>query len=266
MPADFGHTVLSVDSLIGKTVLSLTSGNKIGEVSDLVIDPLAGSLLGLIVQLANGGAQNAIIAREIYSLGADAVMARGDRSTANLSDSSISSYPLARKNITGAKIITEGGKLLGEVASVYVDTASSPIAIIYEVRESLLDKLLRRAVFIPASAGLAVSDNAERIIVPNEVLKDSAGDVHELNSHLAEPDVAEKTLIRGRRTAAMQAFRQGVIEITETGEEAVVNKQPRVIEEVVVSREVAEHAERVSATVRKGDVEVERIEGKRSPS
>jgi uncharacterized protein (TIGR02271 family) len=52
-------------------------------------------------------------------------------------------------------------------------------------------------------------------------------------------------------------FDEVVIELTETREEPVVGKQERVVEEVVVSKDVAERTETVRDTVRRKDVEVE---------
>ncbi len=56
------------------------------------------------------------------------------------------------------------------------------------------------------------------------------------------------------------AFKEGVIEVTETSEEAVVNKQARVVEEVVVGKDVTERAETVRDTVKRTDVEVEQLD------
>lgn len=55
------------------------------------------------------------------------------------------------------------------------------------------------------------------------------------------------------------ASREGVIEITETDEEAVVAKSARVVEEVVVGKDTQERVETVRDTVRRTDVEVEEI-------
>ena len=65
-------------------------------------------------------------------------------------------------------------------------------------------------------------------------------------------------------------MRGGTIEMTETSEEAVVSKQARVVEEVIVGKDVQERAETVRDTVRRTDIDVEQLEtnpkvkGKRS--
>ena len=51
-----------------------------------------------------------------------------------------------------------------------------------------------------------------------------------------------------------------VIELTETAEEAVVGKSARVVEEVLVGKEVSQHTEVIQDTVRRTEVEIEEIE------
>jgi len=57
----------------------------------------------------------------------------------------------------------------------------------------------------------------------------------------------------------MAAFKEGTIEMTETAEEAVVNKRARVIEEVVIDKDVQERTETVRDTVRRTDVDVQKV-------
>jgi uncharacterized protein (TIGR02271 family) len=60
---------------------------------------------------------------------------------------------------------------------------------------------------------------------------------------------------------ANQAFQEKVIEVTETVEEPVVAKTARVVGEVAVNKEAQQRTETVRDTVRKSDVEVERLPG-----
>jgi uncharacterized protein (TIGR02271 family) len=68
--------------------------------------------------------------------------------------------------------------------------------------------------------------------------------------------------------ADLAAFKEGEIELRETSEEAVVGKEARVVEEVVVGKEVSERTETVNETLRRTDVEVEQLgaEGGRNMS
>ncbi|HWL81787.1 MAG TPA: DUF2382 domain-containing protein [Roseomonas sp.] len=58
-------------------------------------------------------------------------------------------------------------------------------------------------------------------------------------------------------TGADEAFRDRTIEATEHTEEAVVSKEARVVEEVIINKESTQHEETVRDTVRRQDVEVE---------
>lgn len=53
------------------------------------------------------------------------------------------------------------------------------------------------------------------------------------------------------------AFQERIIEATETAEEAVVDKQARVVEEVVVRKEADDRTRTISDTVRRTEVEIE---------
>jgi uncharacterized protein (TIGR02271 family) len=60
---------------------------------------------------------------------------------------------------------------------------------------------------------------------------------------------------------AAAAFREDVIEIQETAEEVVVAKEARVVEEVIVAKDVEERVEQVSDRVRRTEIDVERDQG-----
>lgn len=57
--------------------------------------------------------------------------------------------------------------------------------------------------------------------------------------------------------ADLHAFREETIELTETAEVPVVNKQTRVVEEVVVGKEAQERVETIHETVRRKDVDID---------
>jgi uncharacterized protein (TIGR02271 family) len=59
-------------------------------------------------------------------------------------------------------------------------------------------------------------------------------------------------------------FQERSIEVTETAEEAVIGKSARVVEEVVVSKDVEQRTETIDDTVRKTKVDVDRVGDDRS--
>jgi stress response protein YsnF len=63
---------------------------------------------------------------------------------------------------------------------------------------------------------------------------------------------------------AEKAFQDKTVELTETGEEAVISKEARVVGEVSLNKTTAEREETVEATARRTEVKVEEIEPKDS--
>lgn len=61
------------------------------------------------------------------------------------------------------------------------------------------------------------------------------------------------------RQANLNAFKEGSIEVRETAEEPVIGKTARVVEEVVVGKETRERTQTIKDTVRRTDVEVQRM-------
>jgi uncharacterized protein (TIGR02271 family) len=69
--------------------------------------------------------------------------------------------------------------------------------------------------------------------------------------------VERRPVDRPATEADFAAAKERTVEVAETDEEPVVRKQARVVEEVVVSKDVEEHTETIRDTVRRTEVEVE---------
>lgn len=68
--------------------------------------------------------------------------------------------------------------------------------------------------------------------------------------------------LKGGIGASDDLLRERTVELTETAEEAVVAKDARIVEEVVLRKDVNERVETVEDTVRRTEVDVERIDPK----
>lgn len=102
------------------------------------------------------------------------------------------------------------------------------------------------------------------------------GGVHVV-THVTETPVTESVRLREEHvtverhavdrpvTAAdTTAFKEGTFEVRQHAEVAVVSKEARVVEEVVIGKKVSEHTETVHDTVRRTDVVVEELTDKKS--
>jgi uncharacterized protein (TIGR02271 family) len=122
-----------------------------------------------------------------------------------------------------------------------------------------------------------VRDNGREEVIPivEENLVVGKRDVNRggvrVRSYVSEVPVHEQVRLRNERVnverrrvdqplsaAEGDAFRERTIDMTATGEEAVVGKNARVVEEVVVSKTAEEHVETIDDSVRKTEVEIER--------
>ena len=87
-------------------------------------------------------------------------------------------------------------------------------------------------------------------------------EVHLRDEHVT---VERRPVNRPATERDLAAFKEGTIEVPETHEELVVAKEARVVEEVVINKDVTERTERVQDTVRRTEVEVEPIGQESAP-
>jgi len=123
-----------------------------------------------------------------------------------------------------------------------------------------------------------VSENAQAIPVVQEELRVGKREVERggvrVWKHVTEIPVEENVNLRQEHVHVERravdrpitdadvatAFKDETVELTERSEEAIVTKDARVVEEVVVSKDVEQRTETVRDTVRKTDVDVEQID------
>lgn len=73
--------------------------------------------------------------------------------------------------------------------------------------------------------------------------------------------VERRPVDRAVSATDMTAFREGTIEVTETSEVPVVSKEARVVEEVLIGKEVTQRTQEVNETARRTEVDVEELTG-----
>ena len=74
-------------------------------------------------------------------------------------------------------------------------------------------------------------------------------------------NVERRPVDRAATTADFDAGKEASFEVRASGEEAVVGKSSRVVEEILVGKEASERTEAIKDTVRKTEVEVENLPG-----
>jgi uncharacterized protein (TIGR02271 family) len=135
------------------------------------------------------------------------------------------------------------------------------------------------------TAGRADFDTRDEATIPvvEEEIRIGKRDVEQggvrVHTHVEETPVHEEVTLRDEHVdverrpvdrpltdADAAAFREGSFEVRERDEEAVVDKQARVVEEVSIRKDVDQRTETVDDTVRRTDVDVEQLGGERRTS
>lgn len=129
----------------------------------------------------------------------------------------------------------------------------------------------------PMASGRGMGKDEEMIPVVEETLRVGKREVGRggvrVRSYIVETPVSEQVSLHEEHvsverhpvdggTVPADAFRERTIEMTETAEEAVVSKDARVVEEVVVRKIADDRTETVNETVRRTEVEVDNNVGK----
>ncbi len=155
--------VENIQRIIGRAVVSLETANKLGKVTDLLVDPLSGQLAGLCAQREDESYALASIL-DMHEIGPDAVMVEGDTSLVLTEASPLNKLPKAKGDLIGVKVVTDHGQVLGSISNLYLYLGKRPV-FIYEVRSSLIDKLLGREIYFPASLISAFAADRKSVLV-----------------------------------------------------------------------------------------------------
>jgi uncharacterized protein (TIGR02271 family) len=124
--------------------------------------------------------------------------------------------------------------------------------------------------------GLGAKGQEEKFQVIEEEMRVGKSEVESggvrAKTHVTEEPVSEKVTLREEKVNVErrpvdrdvsgfegEAFKEEDIEFKEYREEPIVEKRARVIEEIVLTRDVSEHTETIEGTVRRQDVDIEHL-------
>jgi sporulation protein YlmC with PRC-barrel domain len=121
--------MLQGKTLRGRAVVDLDAAEKIGNLAELVLDPASRRVAGLIVShrrsVFSGRRQIVLPAVIVYAVGPDAITVR------RLGDAGFEMWQLSGlprlSQITGLKVVSFSGKLLGVTTDVLIDPADGRI-------------------------------------------------------------------------------------------------------------------------------------------
>ena len=156
---------MRADELKGRAVVTLADATRIGRIDDVLFDASYHDVLGFRVKAGAFHRAEALPRASVRAIGADAITV-ADHSAVNSPDRFAElEGAQALSDIEHTKVVTEGGALLGSIASVELDDNAERV-LGYTLDAPLLDRMRGRAPWIRAQDVSRVSD---LMIVPESV-------------------------------------------------------------------------------------------------
>ena len=136
--------------LAGLAVMTLTGGEKVGRIDDVVFDPASGRVTGFFVDRGGMFSKPKFLpAGDVHSIGDDALTLVSE--TALLDGPSALTGELAAKTVEGLPVLSPAGTVLGKVADISVDTQSLTVPYLL-LAAGLVSNALHGKPHLPLSA------------------------------------------------------------------------------------------------------------------
>jgi uncharacterized protein YrrD len=154
-----------VSDVLGKPVVSAATGEKVGKVADVLLDPAVTRIVGLVVSGGLFSGEHVLAYEDVQTVGRDAVIARS-------TDGSISAKEWRKQavettrwgTLLNRRVMTAGGRQLGAVKDLQIDEARGEVQG-YDIAASALGGLSERHTLVPRSGGITIGPDA--IILPD---------------------------------------------------------------------------------------------------
>ena len=161
-------------NIIGKTVVSAETGDRLGSVSDALLEQGGDRVVGLVLGSGLLAKQHVMPFENVQTLGGDAVLARTEAGIVGPRQWRKSGAKTMRSSeLQGRKVVTASGERLGIVSDLLVDEKTGAFGALEVAGGHGLAGFGRRHSLVPASSDLRSGPDA--VIVPDGAL-DGNGD------------------------------------------------------------------------------------------
>lgn len=158
------HNMWKTTDLIGKSIVSATTGERLGKVADVLLDADAHRVIGLVVAGGVLASEHVLPFAEVQTLGSDAVIARsaGGLITAR----EWHAQPVSATRTSAVKklpVLTAGGRAVGDVRDILLDEKG-----MVEALEVAGTGWLRRRTTVSSAPGMTIGSDA--VLIPDDAL------------------------------------------------------------------------------------------------
>ena len=149
--------------LAGIAVVTLTGGERLGRVADVVFQAATGAVTGFLVDRGGMFSKSRFLATgQVKGLGADALTVEGEEALAEATPMSAGEF--AAKPLDGRPVLSQAGTVRGKVADIAIDTDALSVSHLL-LTTGLLDNALHGKPQLPLSEVQTIG--ADSIIVAN---------------------------------------------------------------------------------------------------
>lgn len=156
--------LMRAQDVMGRPVVSISSGDDVAEIRDVVYDGEAHRLVGFTLNergMFAGRLKAVLAAGSVAAIGPDAVMIESEAAIDDTADRPAGLDDLKHaRSVIGNRVLSADGSDLGKVVAVIVSTGDVPEAVGYELQPP--DR--KDTSFVPISAQMALS--GENLVLP----------------------------------------------------------------------------------------------------
>jgi len=155
-----------VSELIGKSIVSAATGERLGKVSDVLVDQQSHRVLGFVIGGGLMSAEHVLPHADVQAMGADAVVARSATGVVGAKEWREQGVAGARTStLKHRRVLTTTGRSLGEVHDVLLDDGGGAVEA-FEVTAPSLGGLVHKHAILPHVSGMTIG--ADAVLVPDE--------------------------------------------------------------------------------------------------
>lgn len=175
-----------VSDIVGKPIISAETGDKLGSVSDGLIDNARNELVGLVIGGGVFGKEQVLPYADVQTVGGDTVLARAGSGVLSREEWRGQERDHTRSSaLKGRPVVTAGGQKVGVVGDILIDEGSGRLDSL-EVASADFGGLVTRRALLPRAPDMRIGQDA--VVVPDDTADRMRRDVeHETEHVIASP-------------------------------------------------------------------------------
>lgn len=164
----------SVKALVGKPVISVESGDKLGTIADALLDDENVRLVGLVISGGMLGKEHVLPFELVTTLGGDTVLVRSQAGILGAREWKESGIRATRSStLKGRPVVTATGHRLGEISDLLVDAQTGAFDAL-EVASRDFGGLRTKRTQVRPGADIRIGPDA--VVVPDDAARGPARD------------------------------------------------------------------------------------------